>query len=498
MKVTTFGSCRQHSIKNNFELTSIQETLTYPHFTKEIIQAIEFCKGISKITPDETKICFRSGILNKTILNVEDYSEDFNNTDFFVIEIASRNTYKYQEKYVHHILTHSGHNFNDIENIIKKEQSDSEIEEDLIRIRELLYPKPFLVVCNICTFKEGTRYKLNLLLKDLTNKLDIPFLDPSSKLSEYDPHSIYDMKMEFLHHFTDMGHYLIGLEYAKIIDYYYKKYLDEKDKLYTQIYYVDKERIRLHSSHGFGDFIKGSMFLFEHSKKNGYVYKIDFSHHHLSKFLYCKSYKNIEETQNTAYAFWNGGSSGTGHGDQDNYLKYKNVFTNMGSEKNITDEIKTFIIENVLIPRIEFKNQLNILKNTLNIKNYNYNIVHVRTGDKYIVSKEEDNIYIHNQLQLIITTLITNNVNIDNTVFITDNKSLTTLIKQLGLKTGSEEKGHIGNIVSIKEVYDTMLEFFLMTTAKHIYQFSVYDWGSGFSTIVNLLFDIPITTYKIS
>ena len=53
MKITIFGSCRQ-VIEQEFVISKIQEELTYPHYSKEIIQAIEFCKGISNIPEDIT------------------------------------------------------------------------------------------------------------------------------------------------------------------------------------------------------------------------------------------------------------------------------------------------------------------------------------------------------------------------------------------------------------------------------------------------------------
>jgi len=50
MKLTILGSCRQDSLYSYFDVTNIKEKLTYPHYSKEIIQAIEFCKNISKNT----------------------------------------------------------------------------------------------------------------------------------------------------------------------------------------------------------------------------------------------------------------------------------------------------------------------------------------------------------------------------------------------------------------------------------------------------------------
>ena len=41
MRITVLGSCRQHSLQNKYSLTSIQEELSYPHYTKEILEVIK-------------------------------------------------------------------------------------------------------------------------------------------------------------------------------------------------------------------------------------------------------------------------------------------------------------------------------------------------------------------------------------------------------------------------------------------------------------------------
>ena len=42
-----------------------------------------------------------------------------------------------------------------------------------------------------------------------------------------------------------------------------------------------------------------------------------------------------------------------------------------------------------------------------------------------------------------------------------------------------------------------MLEFMLMVSSSDIIQLSVYKWGSGFSDIINALYDKPLIKYKI-
>ena len=69
MKISIFGSCRQYPLKKYFNTTSFQDDLTYPHYTKEIIQAIEYCNGTSQLNQSDTMYCFRTGILNNCEIN---------------------------------------------------------------------------------------------------------------------------------------------------------------------------------------------------------------------------------------------------------------------------------------------------------------------------------------------------------------------------------------------------------------------------------------------
>ena len=55
-------------------------------------------------------------------------------------------------------------------------------------------------------------------------------------------------------------------------------------------------------------------------------------------------------------------------------------------------------------------------------------------------------------------------------------------------------KAHLGHHSINKDgVRDTLIEFFIMSTANRILQFSEYGWGSGFSDTISKIYDIPIT-----
>lgn len=217
MRITVLGSCRQQSLYNHYHCTTIRDTLTYPHYTKEAIQAIEFCKGISNIVPELTQFLFRSGILDKKILSPELFRSEFEATTLFVIEIASRISYEYNGFYTHHILTEPQYGFKHARDVVQRDLSDDEIEEDLLRMKQLLYPKRMMIVSHIYSRETGKRYELVQLLRVLCAKHDIPFFDPVEQIGICDQSRVY-VKEDRLAHYSDLGHAMIGKKYKEFID----------------------------------------------------------------------------------------------------------------------------------------------------------------------------------------------------------------------------------------------------------------------------------------
>ena len=68
-KCTVLGSCRQAFMNNSF----IQPDISYPHYTKEILQLIKYCKyGETVVKQNETKYTFRTPILHNKELEYSD------------------------------------------------------------------------------------------------------------------------------------------------------------------------------------------------------------------------------------------------------------------------------------------------------------------------------------------------------------------------------------------------------------------------------------------
>ena len=219
MKITILGSCRQEAIESLYSTTSIKNNISYPHYTKEILSVIRFCL-YGDVPPNETLFTFRSAIINnKPIYFTEELKNEFLNSDVYVIEIASRKSYKYKNRYTHHIL------YDDIKfnrqyknDIICNVQSDSEIENDIIEMKNLLN-KPIIIVGHIVTKSHGSRYELVKLLENICLKHDIFFINPIKEVNQRGLNISNLVKNEpVIAHYNEKG-----IEQMKDI---YKKYIE--------------------------------------------------------------------------------------------------------------------------------------------------------------------------------------------------------------------------------------------------------------------------------
>ena len=187
--VTIFGSCRQDSIKNHFPVTRIRDGLTYPHYTKEIIQAIRYCMGRIP-AEDGIKDTFRNSLLGENLISEKKMYFDFKHTDLFVIEVASRLEYSDGRYYYHHIAFDNRTNINNTKNksevgdILQRQSTLEEVESDIAEIIELLN-KRVLFVSHISTESNSTRAELTRMLEATCLKLGVNFLNVSELLMNY-------------------------------------------------------------------------------------------------------------------------------------------------------------------------------------------------------------------------------------------------------------------------------------------------------------------------
>ena len=217
MNITILGSCRQHTLRNKYNITNIQEQLSYPHYTKEILEVIKYCK-YNHIKKQETINLFRTPILTKKPANFEEINNDFNSTNIFILEIASKIKYNYNNTYVHHIVTEEKYNVPIINEIKIETQLKEEIEEDILKIKDELN-KPFIIVSHLVTKNSGERYNLSCWLEEICLKYNIPFINPVKELIKKSV-NIEDIfiKEDVLAHYNENGHNEILKIYSEYIE----------------------------------------------------------------------------------------------------------------------------------------------------------------------------------------------------------------------------------------------------------------------------------------
>lgn len=489
MNITIFGSCRQQMIEKYYNVTSIQQELTYPHYTKEIIQAIEYCKNRSTINKIDTKYCFRTGILeNKEIDNKKLLSE-FQKTDLFVVEIASRISYEWKGLYIHHILTEEPYGFNDRDNIIQRELSDEEIDNDIYKIKELLYPKKLLIVSHIYTREYGKRYELIKLLEKICIKYDIPFLSPSEYLNQ-EIQEVYQNE-PILAHFTDYG--------KELMSYIYKRIITDIFKNKTLVYvikqeYITHKRTNTDNFWGLGDIIRIMYFMYKKSFVSNYKLIIDISHHPISHYLEYIPHKYTNEVNNqlnTIQLITDNIDSTIENDFKNKDIIYIAVHCGLNAyDKTDYDiDIKLFV-KRYLRPIFEMKQYINQKINELQLSDIN--IIHYRLGDQELVQKNVDDIKM-TMISKCYNHLLNNLL--PNSLLLTDSNIFKNYIRENNMNNiilFNHTIGHIGFHNKLDEIKNSLVEFFIATKSKSIQTYSIYPWISGYMYSIHKVYDIPI------
>jgi hypothetical protein len=225
MSITLFGTCRINSVNNHNDLNNL---INYTHSTKEVIQYIKFLKGELIIPVPYNKLCFRTAICENKYINYNHvYNKMFIDTDIFVIEICSNKKYIHYGFYLHHMCVDK--RFSDffkkntpheiLNNFTIEKQSDEELENDILEIQKMLYPKKIIIVSHYNSKQNGeyihSRNNLIILLDIICKKYNIPFINPTNVLSNFTQEQVMT---------NDLGHYTdIGIcEFTKYLNNYLK------------------------------------------------------------------------------------------------------------------------------------------------------------------------------------------------------------------------------------------------------------------------------------
>lgn len=171
----------------------------------------------------------------------------------------------------------------------------------------------------------------------------------------------------------------------------------------------------------------------------------------------------------------------------------------MVTNQSLLDEIHLDIalkLKDIITPRKEFKDYIDSIKTNNNLTNYN--ILHIRLGDlSFYKSKSlEWEAFKTNFINELCNNFLINYDFITPILLISDNKDLKTKIHEIFSKviTINTIPVHLGHQKQIDEAFiqsikDTLLDFFLISSATKIYSFSWREY-SKFVKIASQIFNI--------
>jgi hypothetical protein len=255
---------------------------------------------------------------------------------------------------------------------------------------------------------------------------------------------------------------------------------------------------------GFGDFIRGTIALFNYSKKYGYDLYIDNSHEIFQNLLENEkiiknktfnetiellppnSYCQIDFDLNELFL------KGESFCIMTNAFYTRNSDNRMDNFGDVREECKKFLRQ-ILTPNNFIKEAIKNVYSKLNIDvKKGYSVIHLRLGDRFIYKENDRDEEIFKYLNEKIKTLIINNKN-TQFILLSDSSCMSETFKSQNpeLFYWKNKKIHLGDLKSSdvkNSVTDTLIDFFIMTKSDKIYYYSFME-VTGFSKMVSLVYD---------
>jgi hypothetical protein len=264
---------------------------------------------------------------------------------------------------------------------------------------------------------------------------------------------------------------------------------------------------------GFGDFLRGCYYLIQYCEEKNYTCEIDLSQHLLSFFLKNSGDIKITDTNITIYKFTDINADLSIENNNKIVYKVNNNYELLKTylnDQEIVDNNLLFVYVNsfplyplsllqkkkmrfFLEPSEDMVSICQEILKRIELFNQPFSIIHIRWGDEYLI--ENENKFDGKKLNLLkkeIDLILSSSTKY---LLIADNNTIKKYIIRLYpfFKTYFKEITHFGEgiILEKEKVKNTMIDFYLMTYAQHIFSFSCYLHGSGFSKWCAETYDIP-------
>jgi hypothetical protein len=242
----------------------------------------------------------------------------------------------------------------------------------------------------------------------------------------------------------------------------------------------------IYSTFGFGDYLRGTIFLHQFCKKYKMKLLLNVSNHGINNCLEKGSPQLIPS--NTNKILWTGANDYTFERLMKRFINSSdntiNVTTNYIYNKDlITDDIKQNI-NSFFTFKSKYYDKANELLQQMN-GNFTdkYNVLHIRCKDEYF----NRDYYSDKLFAEIIKLQLTS-----NTIVISNNLSIKQKInKFFGFQYINTGAVHTTNTKYEHELEATIIDYILLSKSSYNYCFSFYSHGSGFSEQCSILNNIP-------
>jgi hypothetical protein len=315
------------------------------------------------------------------------------------------------------------------------------------------------------------------LLNELLGKVH----DMTKKIEKEEKNQPSDLD----YNLEDIEIYLLSENIKQIVNVYQRSYKNNKN------------------ASGFGDFIRGNYFLMQFCDTFNLKFNIIINHP-IQQFFKNNTTQQIREDETPNYEnieFYQQVKI-EGFLDENNFNHFLNNSENTNESRNVY--INTFLypsqdvsqkhkemMRNMIEPIPELITQVNNVLTNLNLQRHSFNVIHIRSGDKYLIENSAiDPTFIK---KLVNVLYFLNNK--ETYLLLTDSYKLKYVLMKLfpRLKMFFNEITHFGEGVELDDdkVKNTLIDFYVMASSKKIYSFSVYEHGTGFSRWCAETYNIP-------
>lgn len=253
---------------------------------------------------------------------------------------------------------------------------------------------------------------------------------------------------------------------------------------------------------GLGDFIRGSLALHQLSMIKRFHMIIAFKDHPVGKYLMPNHYNIEDETHDL--------------NNQCLCLRELRNKLNLICGRNRIRRESVSVLCNTF-PRFPIRNATkNFVKNSIrptpelenailaNTPGCEYEVVHIRFGDLISYSTGINHTVNYNEKEMVDKVCgyienIKTHTSRELLLMCDSNKLKKTIGRRCKIKTSDSKSVHC-NIVTEKEsdgIIGTLVDFFILTRATHIHQFSVHGWGSTFSNAAHWIYDVPMYSHRL-